>query len=239
MMRPEQEINVEAVCAILGRTFSDNSLLATAFTHQSYAHGREGVEDNQRLEFLGDAVLGLLAADTLCRDDPGADEGVLTRRRSALVSGEALAALATRLGLPRFMRFSEGVRDQVERAGERTAAALLEAIFGAAWLDGGHDAARALFDSIFAEPLERLRAGGMADDADPRGRLQTLARRLGLGEPEYRVVEATGDGRAFNYKVEVAAGGSTAAADGPSKRKAFAAAATRLLATLEGRELPQ
>ncbi|MBP5542879.1 MAG: ribonuclease III, partial [Kiritimatiellae bacterium] len=116
MMRPEQDINVEAVCAILGRTFSDNSLLATAFTHQSYAHGREGVEDNQRLEFLGDAVLGLLAADTLCRDDPGADEGVLTRRRSALVSGEALAALATRLGLPRFMRFSEGVRDQVERA---------------------------------------------------------------------------------------------------------------------------
>lgn len=231
--RPEQEIDVAAAEALLGRPFANPALLATAFTHQSYAHGREGVEDNQRLEFLGDAVLGLLAADALFRDDPEADEGLLTRRRSALVSGEALAALATQLGLPRLMRFSEGVRDQVERAGERTAAALLEALFGAVWLDGGPDVAQALFTRLFAESLARLRAGGAADVADPRSRLQTLSRHLGRGEPEYRVLASEGDGRAFNYRVEVSAGDAVATADGPSKRKAFAAAAAKLLAALE------
>ncbi|MBR0055857.1 MAG: ribonuclease III, partial [Kiritimatiellae bacterium] len=150
MSQPAQKVDVAAASAALGCSFANPSLLETAFTHQSYAHGRPGDEDNQRLEFLGDAVLGLLAADALYRADPAADEGVLTARRRALVSGAALARLAARLDIARFMRFSPGVRDTVERSGERTSAALVEAVFGAAWLDGGCAAATALFDRRFA-----------------------------------------------------------------------------------------
>lgn len=227
MTRPVQQIDAESICAILGCGFSDTSLLATAFTHRSYAHGRDDAEDNQRLEFLGDAVLGLLSADALYRADPGADEGALTKRRSALVSGETLAAAATRLGLPKFMRFSPGVRDETERTGPRTAAALMEAIFGAVWLDGGHAAAHDLFEKLFGESVDVIAVGEPPDD--PRGRLQTMTRKLGLGEPSYTILEDRGDGSGARFVAEARAGDMSATGEGGGKRKAFAAAAAALL----------
>ena len=230
MTHPVQAIDTEAVCAIIGYRFADTSLLETAFTHQSYAHGRSDAEDNQRLEFLGDAVLGLLSADALFRADAGADEGVMTARRSALVSGSALATAATRLGLPRFMRFSPGVRDETERSGARTAAALMEAVFGAVWLDGGLEAVRGLFGRVFGEDMAEV----PEDDYlyDPRGRLQTLTRKMGLGEPEYSILEDRGAGSEPRVLAEVRAGDKAATGEGGGKRKAFAAAAARLLEQL-------
>lgn len=227
MTSPVQAIDTDAVCAILGCRFADASLLETAFTHRSYANGRAGAEDNQRLEFLGDAVLGLLSAEALYRADGDADEGALTERRSALVSGEALAAAATRLDLPKFMRFSPGVRDETERAGSRTAAALMEAVFGAVWLDGGYAAARGLFGRLLGESVDEV---AVADPpVDPRGRLQTLTRRLGLGEPAYAILEDRGDGRKDRFLAEARAGDVAATGEGGGKRKAFAAAAAALL----------
>lgn len=230
MKQPRRDIDVAAVCALLGRDFKSPELLEAAFTHQSYAHGRDGVEDNQRLEFLGDAVLGLLAAEALYGADEAADEGVLTARRSAIVSGEALAAIASRLGLTRFMRFADGVRDETERSGKRTAAALVEAVFGATWLDGGIDAARTLFGRFFADELERRSCGDGI--GDPRGRLQALSRSMRLGEPEYGISNVSGNGRDFLYTASVRVAGSQASGEGPSKRKAFAAAAEAMLAIL-------
>lgn len=230
MKQHDREIDVAAICAALGREFSSPELLADAFTHRSYANGRPGVKDNQRLEFLGDAVLDLLAAESLFEADGAADEGVLTARRSALVSGDALAAIAAKHDLAGFMRFADGVRDENELSGKRTAAALMEAVFGAAWLDGGIDAARDLFRRFFADELDaRSRGDGIGD---PRGRLQALAFRLGLGAPDYEIISGEGDGRNFLFRARVSCGGHAAEASGPNKRKAFAAAAEALLGEL-------
>lgn len=230
MMTQNGQIDTVAVLAALDVTMRNPSLLTTAFTHQSYANGRAGVEDNQRLEFLGDAVIGLLAAEALYRDDSSADEGVMTRRRSALVSGESLASIARNLDIAKYMRFSEGVHDINERTGTRTLAALLEAIFGAVWLDGGYDAVEALFERLFSAAIVSLRC--IRDDDDPRGALQTLTRRLGLGEPVYEIDCVSGNGNSFVYRARVSAGRYSASAEGPGKKKAAAFAAWRLLVIL-------
>lgn len=230
MKHRDREIDIAAASAAIGREFSSPELLEAAFTHRSYANGRNDVEDNQRLEFLGDAVLDLLAAESLFAADASADEGVLTARRSALVSGDALAGIAAKHDLAGLMRFADGVRDENELSGKRTAAALVEAVFGAVWLDGGIDAARSLFRRFFADELDmRSRGNGIGD---PRGRLQALAFRLGLGSPRYDILSGEGDGRNFTFRARVACGGRAAEATGPNKRKAFAAAAEALLRTL-------
>lgn len=230
MTMRSKDIDIAAVRAILGPGLSDPALVAEAFTHQSYANGRPGVRDNQRLEFLGDAVLGLLSAEALCAADPDADEGAMTARRSALVSGASLAAVATGLGLPRFMRFADGVRDETERTGTRTAAALMEAVFGAIWLSGGIAPARELFLRLFGDAVGRL--GASPPPADPRGVLQTLSRRLGFGEPAYTLISQSGDGRDFTFTARVSCGPHSAEASAPGKRRAFAAAAARLLESM-------
>ena len=228
-MRPTR-IDASAICDVIGYRFQDAALLEAAFTHRSYANGRDDAEDNQRLEFLGDAVLDLLSAESLFKADDAADEGVLTARRSALVSGDALAEIAAKHGLAGFMRFADGVRDENELSGKRTAAALVEAVFGAVWLDGGIDAARSLFQRFFADELDRRSRG--EGIGDPRGRLQALAFRLGLGAPVYEILSGEGDGRNFLFQARVACGEHAAVASGPSKRKAFAAAAEALLKQL-------
>lgn len=225
------EVDVAAIRRLLGEAECDAGLLSEAFTHQSYAHGRNGVRDNQRLEFLGDAVLGLLSADVLFSEDPDADEGALTARRSALVSGETLAEIAGTLELARFMRFAPGVHDATERSGRRTSAALVEAVFGAVWLWGGIDAARRLFLRLFAGRLEGLRAGPVPDD--PRGRLQAISRERAGEGPAYSILGVEGNGRDFVFTARVEAIGQEAVAEGSSKRRAFAAAAEKLLKAIE------
>lgn len=225
-----QKIDHGAICARLGLEMRDSKLLEEAFTHQSYVSAHDGVRDNQRLEFLGDAVLGLLAAERLYLADGEADEGVLTKRRSVLVSGAALAAVAGKHDLAKYMRFAAGLRDENELRGQRTSAALVEALFGAVWLDGGYDAAARLFERLFADELASARDAAESDD--PRGRLQTLSRRMGLGEPEYAVTESGGNGHDFIYKASVRVAGRQATGEGPSKRKAFASAAEAMLGAL-------
>ena len=229
-MAQTQEVDVAGAEAAIGHVFRDKGLLVAAFTHRSYAHGRAGVDDNQRLEFLGDAVVGLIAASRLFMAAPGRDEGFLTVARSRVVSGATLAEVAAEAGLGRFMRFSPGVRDKEEREGARTLAALCEAVFGAVWLDGGLPAAEALFDRLLAgrlaKSLEEAAVG------DPRGELQAWAHRNGFGEPVYETLREEGDGRVFVYEVRVGVGDRFATARAGSRRKACAAAAAALLGTL-------
>ena len=230
MKSAETEVNVDAICRLVGEADCDAALLAEAFTHQTYAHWKRGARDNQRLEFLGDAVLGLLAADVLFHDDPAANEGWLTSRRSALVSGEALSRIAGRLGLVRYMRFAPGVRDATERTGRRTSAALVEALFGAFWLWGGIDAARRLFLRLFHDDLEELRH--IPVQGDPRGRLQAISRERDGAEPVYSILSVEGNGHEFVYTAKACACGLEAVACGPGKRSAYVAAAESLLRML-------
>ena len=230
-MSQSREVDVAGAEAALGYAFRNKALLVAAFTHRSYAHGRAGVADNQRLEFLGDAVVGLLAAAWLYRAAPDRDEGFLTMARSRVVSGAALAEVAARAGLGRFMRFSPGVRDKEELEGARTLAALCEAVFGAVWLDGGPPAAEALFGRLLVGRLEES-LGEDAASGDPRGELQAWAHRKGLGEPVYETLREDGDGRVFVYEVRVGVGDRFATASAGSRRKACAAAAAALLDAL-------
>lgn len=231
------EKRIEEVEEKLGYTFCDKEILLAALTHASYANGREGVEDNQRLEFLGDAVIGLLVAEKLYSLVADRDEGFLTTMRSKVVSGEALAEIARGLDLGTFMRFSAGVKDENERKGNRTLAALCEAILGAIWLDGGLNAVVSVFEKLFLESIERQARERETVILDPRGELQQQTRKLGLGEPGYELMETIGeDGRNFMFRVRVRAGKYTAEGVGTKKRKAAAAAAEALLRDLKSIE---
>ena len=131
---------------IFGYTFKNPAFLATALTTPAYRMMFPDSEDNQRLEFHGDAVLGLLAADALYRECPDTPEGGLTVRRCHMVSTGALCAAAQRLNLAPLLRRNKGAKEL--RPNSHTLADAVEAIIGAAWLDGGLEAARTIFDAL-------------------------------------------------------------------------------------------
>ena len=214
--------------------FRDRALLEMALTAPSFraTRGVTPCADNQRLEFLGDAVLGLLAADHLFNAHTDADEGVLTVQRSRLTSGKALARLARRAGLGVCLRI--GVSD--EKTGgqdkDRLLAEAMEAVFGAAWCDGGLEAVRRMFGTLL-----RLADGLLTEAAEdnPKGTLQEMAQRQAWGVlPTYELVSASGPHHAPVYVMRVRVeGGRGADGEGRSKREAEVNAARSLLALLK------
>jgi ribonuclease-3 len=226
----------EAVAALarsLGHAFRDPDLLERALTHPSVgegaardARGRPFV-DNQRLEFLGDRVLGLLVADRLLRDFPAADEGEMSSRLHALVDKAACARVAERVGVGPAMRLSPGEAKQGGRRREGALGDAMEAILAAVWLDGGMDAARAVFDRIWADELA---APARPSLTNPKSALQEWALGHGKPLPTYRVVERTGSDHAPTFTVEASvAGYPPLTAKGRSRQDAEKAAATALL----------
>jgi ribonuclease-3 len=217
----------------LGHRFRDRSLLETALTHPSFRFEHpEAAQDNQRLEFLGDAVIGLFTADYVCRLAAAGDEGRLTVLRSRAISDRALAAVAHDLDLGRYLRVGRGEEQTGGRRRHRNLADAVEAVLGAAWLDGGSRAVRRVFARTIAPRLTAV------DDGDPwagnpKGRLQAVAQRHFQTTPSYRVLAETGPAHAPAYRVEVALSDAwTAAGEGPSKRAAECAAAEALLSRL-------
>ena len=220
-----------AVAAAFGHAFADPALLETALTHPSFAEENPGAAHNQRLEFLGDAVLGFLLADRVYRDGADRPEGELTRRRAAVASGAALAAKAREIGLGSALRLGRGeaATGGADRASNLEDA--MEAVFGAVYLDGGLDAARAALEKLFARELAALPSLGEWSD-NPRGELQALAQaRFGV-QPDYGPVAVSGPAHEPVFEATVRAGGEEASGRGPSKHAAQAAAATALLARL-------
>lgn len=213
----------------LGHRFADRRLLVTALTHRS-----AGRPHNERLEFLGDSLLGLIVAEALYHRFADADEGELTRLRASLVNRQALAAVAREHGLGEHIRLGEGELKSGGWRLESILANVLEAVIGAAYLDAGLEAVRALVLRMFDE---RLRAGLQAGGAkDPKTRLQEYlqARRLPL--PSYETVGVEGEAHRQRFIVRCAASGLGVApvtASGSSRRRAEQAAAERLLAVLE------
>ena len=226
--------------AALDYRFKDKTLLENALVHPSYRFEHDIVEsDNQRLEFLGDSVLGLLAADHLFRSFDGIDEGSLTVLRAQVASGSALAAIAADIGLHRYLRVGKGEERSGGRRRPKNLEDALEAIFGAAWVDGGFRAATRIFDHLVRPRLNdaRLRAGDGEGiwSGNPKGHLQSVAQSRFHAAVLYTLVSTCGSAHAPVFTVEARIDmedGPSATGEGTSKRRAEAKAASKLLVVL-------
>lgn len=218
----------------LGYVFKDHAVLETAVTNPSYRADRapERIEDNQRLEFLGDAVFGLLTAQLVFDRYTAEDEGGLTVRRSRLASGRGLAALARRIGLGDFLRLGKGDEAAGGRDKNKALTDAMEAVFGAAWCDGGLEAVRTIFENLMKEQAETP-LDVWTDN--PKGGLQELAQRYAWPDsPAYEHVEVTGPSHAPVYTVKArVVGGHAALGTGKTKRAAEVEAARALLTQLK------
>lgn len=226
----------EAVAALarkLGHDFRDPSLLEQALTHASVGEGAEHDArgrpflDNQRMEFLGDRVLGLLVADRLMREFPKANEGEMSSMLHSLVDKAACARAAEALGVGDAMRLSPGEAKQGGRRREGVLGDAMEAILAAVWLDGGIDAARTVFERAWAAELS---APPRKSVANPKSALQEWALGQGRALPTYRIVQRTGSDHAPTFTVEVTVQGvEPLTAQGRSRQEAEKAAAAAML----------
>ena len=210
----------------LGRRFSDQTLLRRALTHSSLSGGAEPVRDLERLEFLGDRVLGLLTAEALFRRYPGYEEGDLAPRLNALVRKETCAKAALYFGVDKHILMSEWE----ESAGGRKKTAILgdvmEALLGALYIDGGLEAAGSVYERFWTPNLEEL----SRVHRDPKTELQEWSQRRKLGAPDYDVIDAEGPAHAPAFRVAAKVKGyATAEGEGRSKRAAQMAAARAFL----------
>jgi ribonuclease-3 len=217
--------------ARLGHRFERPELLQTALAHPSFAHETDGTRGNERLELLGDAVLGLVVAELLYAGRPDWNEGDLTRARAALVNARSLAARARSLDLGAFVRLGR----TEQRTGGATKDSILcnvfEAVLGAVHLDAGLGAARAFVERVFGDDL--LRAPTAARDS--KTRLQEWAHAQLHETPTYRSVRDSGiDEDAERFEVEVwISGEAWARGMGRTKRQAEQAAAESAFARAE------
>lgn len=223
-----------ALAEALGYAFRDAGLLARAVVHRSAPNERPAAcpESNERLEFLGDAVLDLVVAEDLYRRFPGASEGELTRYKAALVSELALAEVARELGLGAYLVLGRGEEETGGRDKPSILSDALEAVLGAVYLDGGMPEAEGLVRRLFGPGLAVVDQAG-APRGDYKTALQEWTQARGLGLPAYRLEAAEGPDHARRYTVVVALGGKPlATGQGPNKREAERLAARGALDAL-------
>ncbi|HUP28008.1 MAG TPA: ribonuclease III [Chloroflexia bacterium] len=192
--------------AVLGYEFKNKRLLATALVHKSYLHDvpRTGLEPNERLEFLGDAVLDLIVSANLYVLNPGMSEGQLSALRGALVRMSTLAEIAAPLELGEYMYMSRGEEAAGGRTRDSNTGRAVEAVLGAAFLDGGLDAATHVWRQMGGERgIEQLEA---VLSTDYKSQLQQFVQAMYRLTPSYRTVETTGPEHEKIFKVEVLAG---------------------------------
>ena len=224
---------MEILQPVLGHHFADLSLLRTALTHGSVSYeGQHGQADNQRLEFLGDAVLQLALSEMLYRRLAQAHEGILTQLRAQLVSAKGLARVARRLQLGGFLIMGRGEEANGGRERDSNLADALEAIAGAVYLDAGMDAVQAFVRRHFLADLEAL--GGNPNEQNPKGQLQELLQALGPQAPTYQVIGESGPDHAKSFETLVQWNGwSLGRGLGRSKKEAEVEAARQALRSQE------
>lgn len=214
----------------LGLTFNDLQLLITAFTHRSYLneHKKTVSEHNERLEFLGDAVLELVVTRFLYLNYTN-PEGVLTNWRSSLVRTESIGAAATRYEFEPLLRLSRGEKRGTDRARAQILANSYEAVVGAIYLDQGYDEAeRFITESLLTTFAEILKTGSWMD---PKSHLQELVQSQDNQTPAYRIMEETGPDHDKIFTVGVFVGDTLKGqGTGPSKQQAQQKAAEAALA---------
>jgi len=218
----------------LGLDFDDPALLTEALVHSSYVneHPEADLRANERLEFLGDAVLSLVMSETLFERHRDEAEGVLTTRRAAVVSTRGLARVARRLRIGEALVLGQGAENSGERERPSVLAGLFEAVVAAIYLDGGLEAARAFILDAVAPELD---AAVSADDLKaPKSRLQEQAFSTSGRAPAYRIVSSDGPDHDRHFVVEVAIDGDVVGSgEGRSRREAETHAAEAALAGLE------
>jgi ribonuclease III len=242
-MKPRRARNrsgeLDEIQVIIDYQFADVAILAEALTHASTlssgrrpAAGKSNARSNERLEFLGDRVLGLAAAHLLIETYPDEAEGGLTHRHSMLVRRQTLADVATEIGLGRWIEVAHGGRGSGGMANPTILADACEALIGAVFLDGGYPPAAAV--------VRRFWHGRVADmietPRDAKTMLQVWALARSRSLPSYRVLDSEGPAHAPVFTVEVSIGGlGTAIAEAGAKRAAEQAAAAMLLEKLESK----
>jgi ribonuclease-3 len=222
----------------LGYCFTAPELLTRALRHPSYAHENpHDGEHNQRLEFLGDAVVGLIVAESLVRNYPDAREGELTRWRAALVSEPPLAQTAKEIGLGDCLLLGKGEEAGGGRQRTSLLADAIEAVVGAAFLDGGLQAARAVVHKLLGERIDRI-----SDEAplDHKSKLQEHLQAKGPATPQYVVVGTQGPDHDKRFEVHLKlADDILGVGIGTSKKGAEQQAACQALARLQEQEQEQ
>jgi ribonuclease-3 len=215
----------------LGVDVSD-ALLEQALTHRSFAYENGGIAHNERLEFLGDSILGQAVTVMLYRENPTLDEGDLAKRRASLVSTVALAEVARSIGLGEHIRLGRGERLTGGSDKSSILADTVEAMIGAVYLDAGGDAATAFVLSLIRPLLENPERFGAA--MDPKTALQELAARRGTDVPVYELT-GTGPDHSKSFSAVVSLGGvPIASGTGTSKKTAEMAAALEAWTVLHG-----
>lgn len=217
----------------LGFRFRDPSLLVKALTHRSYAVERKlgDLQDNERLEFLGDAVLSVVISHLLYEKYSGCKEGDLSRMRAWLVREERLARVAERIGLSEFILVSRGESKSGGRHKASILAGALEAVIGAIYLDAGYEKAFSFVKRIFGRLIPHAEKGLLSDY---RSRLQEITQAKWGETPVYRLVSEEGPSHAPSFEMEVLVGGRVLARGrGRSKKEAAHEAARRALQKLE------
>lgn len=229
-----------------GYKFKDPELLKLALTHSSLAyesngeHAHQPGTDNEQLEFIGDAVLGLVVAEALYRRFPASREGDLTRLRASLVSSRNLAQIATVLQLGPMLRLGRGEEHSGGRRKPALLANALEAAIAAIYLDGGLNAAREFIRKHIIEPAEPelinvLHAPGPFSGAvgDYKSALQERLQATGTGQPKYILTDQSGPDHRKSFRIEVRVGSvCLAEAEGTTKKQAQQEAARRALQSL-------
>jgi ribonuclease-3 len=219
---------LEQLSKTIGYVFSDVTIFDKALTHRS-----AGGINNERMEFLGDSILGFIIADTLYNSLGKADEGDMSRLRSTLVKGETLAEIAKDIDLGNYIQLGPGELRSGGHTRTSILADTLEAVVAAVYLDGGLDSARQVITNLFKSRIDEVAAKKSLKD--PKTRLQEYLQAKHLKLPIYTVLEVTGEqhNQHFIVKCDVDDLNKQAIADGSSRRKAEQKAAENILNGLE------
>lgn len=227
-----REVAVAELEGRIGHVFQDRELLERALTHASVGDGALKVRHYERLEFLGDRVLNLLAAERLMALNSEAREGEMSRLMASLVNYHACARVARRIGLPNALRMAPSASKIGARDKDTVLGDACEALIGAIYVDDGLDAARTFFLEFWAEEFDRLDAPQVKD---PKTQLQEWAQGRGLPLPLYKVVGREGPDHAPSFTVSVSVGDyEPELAEGRSRQEAEKAAALVMLLKREG-----
>jgi ribonuclease III len=218
----------------IGYGFRNKFLLNQALTHKSYANEKnmERSSDNERLEFLGDSVLGVIISHTLYNEYPGEDEGILTRYKSQLVSGETLARIAKEIGMGEYILLGKGEELSGGRKHISNLMCALEAIIGAIFLDGGLKASHGFITKVFRSEIQLVKEGKGAKDY--KSIFQQIVLRKFKTTPSYKILSEIGPDHKKHFIVEaVVSGKRYGIGSGPNKKSAEQASAKEALSALE------
>ena len=221
-----QYVDLQEIANSLKLPFNNLLLLNRALTHRSYLNEHpEAIEDNERLEFLGDAVLDFLSGDWLYNHFPEMAEGELTRMRSALVRTEQLAEFSSQLGLGELLHLGRGEEENGGRQRASLLCAGFEALVGALYLDAGMDAVRAFVEPLITATIDPILEERR--DRDPKSVFQEWVQSQGYGPPVYHIINVSGPEHDKTFEVEVVAADEVYGRGAGSTKQAAAKVAAR------------